>query len=103
MRAYFGWEKTSRMASHYVHLAQAHMDQRIREEAKLDPFGTRLRDDPKQALADAIVTTIEMLLQRGLLQGTGQTSRESPASGTARLEQLSTAASRGSRGSAPSR
>lgn len=59
LRAYFGWESTSRMAAHYVHLAQAHMDQRIREDAKMDPLGSRIREDPKLAMAElaaAIVT-----------------------------------------------
>lgn len=64
MRAYFGWEPGSRMASHYVHLAQAHMEERVRKDAQLDPLGARIRADPHAALAETIAATLDHLERR---------------------------------------
>jgi integrase len=52
MRAYFGWQKGSRMASHYVHLAQSQIEERVRKDAQLDPLGARIQADPQRAIAD---------------------------------------------------
>lgn len=52
MRAYFGWQPGSRMASHYVHLAQGQIEERVRKDANLDPLGARIQVDPQRAIAD---------------------------------------------------
>lgn len=69
MRAYFGWEPGSRMASHYVHLAQAHMEERVRKDAQLDPLGARIQQDPHAALAETIAATLDHLERRRGLPG----------------------------------
>lgn len=67
MRSYFGWARGSAMASHYVHLAQAHMEERVRKDAQLDPLGARIRQDPHAALAETVAATIVALDRTGRL------------------------------------
>jgi len=61
LRAYFGWAPGSAMASHYVHLAQAHMEERVRKDAQIDPLGARIRADPHAAMAELVASTLHAL------------------------------------------
>jgi integrase len=62
MRAYFGWSKDSRMAAHYVHLSQAHNEDRVRADANIDPLGARIREDPKQVIAELAAVLVTRTL-----------------------------------------
>lgn len=61
--AYFGWKRGSRMASHYVHISQLNLENRVREQAQADPVGALIREDPKAAMAqitrDAVLAALE--------------------------------------------
>jgi integrase len=67
MRPFFGWSATSTMPTRYIHLSKRQLQERIRRDANVDALGARIREDPKQAIADAVSSTIEALAKRGLL------------------------------------
>lgn len=48
-------------------MTQEHMVQRVKRDARLDPLGARVREDPKQTIADTISATLEALAKQGLL------------------------------------
>lgn len=59
MNAYFGWIGGSRMASHYVHLAQLH----LRERVKQDFEGRTRRPAPSYGASAEVVDLLAQLLQ----------------------------------------
>lgn len=74
MRAYFGWHRSSTMPSHYVHLAQRKIEDRVRAEAELNPLLERIRADPKAALKEAVTESAVVAsadMARRLLEGLG--------------------------------
>lgn len=68
LRAFFGWGPTSPMPAHYVHLAESDMMERVRSDAKADPLGALVKEDPRQALGDIIASTITALDKAGRLR-----------------------------------
>jgi hypothetical protein len=53
MRAYFGWQKVSRMASHYVHLAQSQIEERCGDVERGDDHGADGRGGAAPTCAEA--------------------------------------------------
>jgi hypothetical protein len=91
MRTYFGWQPGSRMASHYVHLAQGQIEERVRKDAHLDPLGARLQADPQRAIADVAsaaaatssAAVIKALMDAGVLPKPGAGKRDDEDDGAA--------------------
>lgn len=61
MRAYFGWSWESATPSRYVHKASLRLEERVRADARVDPVGALMRDDPHKALAETIAATLRAL------------------------------------------
>src|SRR5438552_4202518 len=67
------------MASHYVHLAQSQIEERVRKDAQLDPLGARIQADPHRAIADVAsaaaasssAAVIKALMDAGVLPKPG--------------------------------
>lgn len=91
LRAYFGWSATSTMAARYVHLSQRNMEDRVRQDANLDPLGARIQADPQRAIADVAsaaaatssAAVIKALMDAGVLPKPSAPERDDGEEGAA--------------------
>lgn len=59
MNQYFGWAPGSRESATYVHLYREDTAQLVRRDAKIDPLGALIREDPMKALSAAIAAALK--------------------------------------------